>query len=169
VIFVTVGAQMAFDRLVMAVDAWAGEHGRGDVIAQIGPSEREPRHLRWVPFMDPPEFRRMCEEATAIVAHAGMGSIITALELGKPLLIMPRRGDLRETRNDHQIATARRFSELRHVSVAWDETELPARLDDIESGSERVRIGAYASPRLLAAVRAFIDGQAEAVGACRRA
>lgn len=165
-IFVTVGAQMAFDRLVMAVDAWAGAGTRGEIFAQIGPSEAEPKNIEWTRFMDPPEFRAMCDRASIIVAHAGMGSIITALELGKPLLIMPRHGDLRETRNDHQIATARRFSELQKVSVAWDETEVGPRLDELLAGAASAmhaaggsaRLGAYASPQLISALRSFIDG-----------
>jgi len=35
-IFVTVGAQMAFDRLIRAVDAWAGVHPAVSVFGQIG-------------------------------------------------------------------------------------------------------------------------------------
>ncbi len=59
------------------------------------------------------------QAATAIVAHAGMGTILTALEMGKPLLVMPRRAALGEHRNDHQLATASRFAELGRVKVAF--------------------------------------------------
>ena len=103
-IFVTVGAQMAFDRLVRTVDEWAATRGRKDVFAQIGPTEWRPRHIEWVAFLPPEDFRKRVADATMVVAHAGMGSIITALELGKPILVMPRRGHLQETRNDHQVA-----------------------------------------------------------------
>ena len=34
-IFVTVGAQLPFDRLVDTVDAWAGRKGDTEVLAQI--------------------------------------------------------------------------------------------------------------------------------------
>src|SRR5690349_506002 len=95
-IFVTVGAQMPFDRLVRCVDHWAAGRGRRDVFAQIGPTAWRPENIEFVQFMEPPEFRARVTEAKAVVAHAGMGSIITALELGKPILVMPRRGDLRE-------------------------------------------------------------------------
>ncbi len=56
-IFVTVGAQMAFDRLIGWMDDWAVAEGRQDVIAQIGPSSYQPQRLEIVPFMSPPEFR----------------------------------------------------------------------------------------------------------------
>jgi len=134
VIFVTVGAQMPFDRLVRAVDDWAGR-GRvpAEIFAQIGPSPLRPRHMRWTRFLTPGEFLAQVGAADLLVAHAGMGSIITALEHGKPLLIMPRRGELGETRNDHQVATAHRFRGLGSVDVAFDEQELVVRLDRFES------------------------------------
>jgi len=156
VIFVTVGAQMAFDRLIKGVDEWAGERKRSDVFAQIGPTDYRPSHVEWTGFLEPADFRQRVEEASAIVAHAGMGSILTALTSGKPILVMPRRGDLRETRNDHQVATAERFRALGRVAVAMDERELPERLDAIETLAASEPISSQASERLLSALRGFI-------------
>lgn len=152
-IFVTVGAQMAFDRMIRAVDHWAKDTGRSDVFAQIGPAEYTPEHIEHVGFLEPPEFTERARAASVIVAHAGMGSIITALTMGKPILVMPRRGDLRETRNDHQIATAQRLSELGKVAVAMDETELVERLGRLDDLTAAGAIGPYAQDSLIAAVR----------------
>lgn len=147
---------MPFDRMVRAVDDWARARGRRDVFAQIGSTDWRPSNLAWSALLEPDEFRRRVREATVLVAHAGMGSILTALEAGKPILVMPRRGDLHETRNDHQIATARQFLALGRVAVALDEHELPRKLDEIESLAASEPISRYASPRLLAAVCSFI-------------
>lgn len=155
-IFVTVGAQMAFDRMVRAIDRWAGENGRTDVFAQIGPTDYVPEHIEHVGFLEPPEFARRAGEASVIVAHAGMGSIITALTMGKPILVMPRRGDLRETRNDHQVATARRLSELGKVAVAMDETELMERLGRLDEITASGAIGPHAQDSLIGAVRGVV-------------
>ena len=155
-IFVTVGAQMAFDRMIQAVDQWAGTTGRTDVFAQIGPAEYTPRHIAHTGFLEPPQFTERARSASIIVAHAGMGSIITALTMGKPILVMPRRGDLRETRNDHQIATAKRLSELGKVAVAMDETELVERLGRLEELAAAGAIGPYAQDSLIAAVRGVV-------------
>jgi UDP-N-acetylglucosamine transferase subunit ALG13 len=160
VIFVTVGAQMPFDRLVHAVDAWAAASGRSDVFAQIGLSTSPPSHIEWTRFIEPAEFERRMQDARVIVAHAGTGSIIKALQHGRPILVMPRRADLRETRNDHQIATARRFLEQGRVHVAFDERELPERLDDIGRLTTGERLAPVASPELIAAIRSFISGTA---------
>lgn len=161
-IFVTVGAQMPFDRLVRGVDEWASARSQADVFAQIGTTELRPRAIEWSAFLDPPAFRERIAGATAIIAHAGMGSILTALQCGKPILVMPRRGDLRETRNDHQVATAERFKALGRVAVAMNEDELPDRLDELSSLAATDPISPHASPELLTALRRFIhQGQHE--------
>ncbi len=157
-IFVTVGAQMHFDRLIRAVDAWAGARGRSDVFAQVGPSEYDARSIETVRFLDPPAFRARAEQATALVAHAGMGTIITALGLGKPLLVFPREVVRRETRNDHQVATARHFANSGRVLAAFDEEELWLRLDAIESFRPGARIGQKASQELISRIRGFVAG-----------
>jgi UDP-N-acetylglucosamine transferase subunit ALG13 len=158
VIFVTVGAQMPFDRLVEAVDAWAGAHGRKDIFAQIGEGAYVPRHLQWTRFLRPAEFRARYAESELIVAHAGTGSILTALELGKPILVMPRKAALRETRNDHQGATAERFNRLRYVMVAADENDLAQALTRLDASGPAEVIGPYASRVLTESLRAFIEG-----------
>lgn len=157
-IFVTVGTQLPFDRLVRVVDEWAGRSGRADVVAQVGPGLYVPRHIRHQAFISPPEFSRNIEAAKLIVSHAGMGTILNALGLGKPILVMPRRANLGEHRNDHQLATARRFKELGRIMVAMDEVEMAAQLDSLEGISIGERISPYASDQLLKCVRNFIEG-----------
>lgn len=156
-ILVTVGAQMAFDRLTRTVDAWAAERARSDVFAQIGPTDWRPSHIEWTQFLEPEEFRGKVEQADLLIAHAGMGSIITAMEAGKPILVMPRRGDLRETRNDHQIATARRFLEMGRVAVAFDEEELKTKLDELDTVRAGQTISRWASDELIDGLRTFIQ------------
>jgi UDP-N-acetylglucosamine transferase subunit ALG13 len=158
VIFVTVGSQEPFDRLIRAVDEWARLRARSDVFAQIASSSSCPQHIKFTHFIEPSEFNRVMQETRLIVAHAGMGSIISALELGKPIVVMPRRADFRETRNDHQVATAERFGAQGRIIVANDEQDLPAKLDHALTLGDSNRIHAQASPRLIATIRAFLEG-----------
>jgi UDP-N-acetylglucosamine transferase subunit ALG13 len=157
--FVTVGTQGAFDRLIRAVDDWAGSRAKSDVFAQIGPSDYRPKHIGATRFLDPEEFRRRIEAARIVVAHAGMGSIISSLEHGKPIIVMPRRAELREQRNDHQIATAKHFARQGRIIVALDEGELREKLDQAETLSADKPICAQASPQLIATLRAFLEGE----------
>ena len=150
---------MPFDRLVKAVDDWARASGRNDVFAQIGQSEYQPLNMQWTQFLSPDEFKQKYEAAKVIVAHAGTGSLITALQLGKPILVMPRRASLRETRNDHQVATSEQFCRFGSVTVAWDENELIEKLKIIDNlRGESHGIKPHASHELIKAIRGFIDG-----------
>lgn len=166
-IFVTVGSDMPFDRLVQVVDEWVGMTGRTDVFAQIGNTSWTPRFLQSARFLSPPEFSSRLDSASQVISHAGMGTILSALHRGKPILVMPRRASLRETRNEHQLATVRRLVEMGRVAVAFDETQLRSRLDDLDRLPAPERIGSFAEPRLLNALRQFIQNGERPVESAR--
>jgi UDP-N-acetylglucosamine transferase subunit ALG13 len=158
VIFVTVGTQHPFDRLVKAVDAWAAGNGEAAGFAQIGSSAYKPIHLDWAEYLPADMFRRKLEAASLVVSHAGVGNLLLALQARKPILMMPRRSQLNETRNDHQLATARWLRQMPGVTVADDTEELVEALRRGE-WKEPGAVRAEASPELLAAVREFIEGR----------
>jgi UDP-N-acetylglucosamine transferase subunit ALG13 len=150
VILVSVGTQLPFDRLVIAVDRWAHAHGRKDVIAQIGPSDYLPKALDYFPFMQHDRFLDLQSRCSVMVSHAGMGSIITALELGKPIIVLARDHARGEHRNSHQADTLREFAGYPGVYVAEDETQLVELLDRCETLTAKRTIDASAP-------REFID------------
>jgi UDP-N-acetylglucosamine transferase subunit ALG13 len=136
---------------------WAQTPGVPAVLAQIGPSDLVPANVDWRHALSPAEFNAAVARADVIVAHAGMGSVLTAMELGKPLVLMPRRGDLQETRNDHQVATAKWLAARPGIHIAMDEHELPAALSAaLASVQGTATIEPYAAPQLLEALRQFI-------------
>lgn len=157
-IFVTVGEQLPFDRLVCAMDRWATNNPY-EIFAQVGRSDYKPTHIRYKDFLDQDEFMQCLREARLVVAHAGMGTIISALEMEKPILVIPRKSSLGEHRNDHQLATAKRFSALGFVEVVHDEQELGAKINEmmaiIEGKPNRgSRMGT--SSELIHTIRTFI-------------
>ena len=156
-ILVTVGGQLPFDRLIRCVDAWAGQADGVELFAQIGGGEYTPQHMRFERFLAPARFRDLATGAEAIVAHAGVGTILTALELQKPLLVFPRRAEHREHRNDHQLGTARYFGARGHVQVAFTEAELLERLPRLHEQQPGAR-PAPTSPELIARLRAYAFG-----------
>ncbi|QOJ18772.1 MAG: hypothetical protein HRU76_14785 [Phycisphaeraceae bacterium] len=163
-IFLTVGAQMPFDRLVQAVDRWAGAGPGREVFAQIGDTDFRPSHMAYRASLEPREFAETVQRCRVIVAHAGMGSILSALRAGKPILIFPRRGDLRETRNDHQVATARQMRGRPGVKVALDEAELLTELDRLTATATPTPIQPWASDDLINRIRSFIWSGTRPVG-----
>ena len=116
-IFVTVGSMFPFNRIVRAMDSWASRHPEEHVLAQIGDGEYEPRHMDWIRKTSPSEFRTNVLSASIVVSHAGMGTIITAAELGRTIVLLPRRVALGEHTTDHQYDTANRLKDKSGIFV----------------------------------------------------
>ena len=149
-ILASVGTQLPFDRLIMAVDKWALSRERKDVMAQIGPSDYLPKAIDYFSFMEHDRFFALQSKCTVMVSHAGMGSIITALELGKPIIILARDHVRNEHRNAHQSDTLRQFARFPGIFAARDEDHVVELLDQHETMTARPTIDATAP-------REFID------------
>ncbi len=153
-IFVTVGTQLPFDRLVGAIDTWA-ENKKTEIFAQTGVTPHKPKHIQHAEFITPDEADQMFRKASLIVSHAGVGSILSALKYKKPILILPRRASLGEHRNEHQLATAKWVGSRNGIRVAWNESELVDALN-AEAFRAGDGISDFASPALIHHLKQFI-------------
>jgi len=130
-ILVTVGTQIPFDRLISIVDDWVSESGtKQEVVAQVGSSVYSAKNMTVFQSVEPEQFEQYINDCDFIISHAGMGSILTALRVKKPIVIFPRKAALGEHRNDHQLATARSFANTDGVYVVNDKEELFAVLNN---------------------------------------
>ena len=158
-IFATVGTQLPFDRLIRALDQWASLNPQEEIFAQIGRTEFIPEHIEWDRTISADQFRSKLEQCQIVVAHAGMGTIISAAELGKSVVVLPRRADLGEHRNDHQLATVDRLKHLSGLDVADDcerlKQLLNENLDLAQNGSPAHSPDLYVSDKLITRVRMF--------------
>lgn len=164
-IFVTVGMQLPFDRLMKTMDDWCAATGRGEEVfgqtCRLGRENYAPKRFSHVEELTCDEFNLRLEEAQVIVAHAGMGTIISALMLGKRIVLMPRRAAFGEQRNDHQLATVEQFASHPGVFVSMTESELPGILDSVVSADtlmQGARPLAYADEDMIMEVRREIFG-----------
>lgn len=121
------GTQLPFDRLVRAVDC--AIPGIPDIgVAQIGKGSYRPLHLEVHNNLSPLAFEALLGTARVVVAHAGIGTLLMAQKMLKPIIICPRRADLGEHRNDHQMATARALRGRPGIYIAWSEDDVAALL-----------------------------------------
>ncbi|NQX88384.1 MAG: glucuronosyltransferase [Halioglobus sp.] len=153
-IFASVGTQLPFDRLIQALDLWASSCVGSNVFAQVGRGLYRPQHISWTEEISPQEFRNQINACDILVAHAGMGSIITGIELGKRVIVMPRLASLGEHRNEHQLATVSRLNHLNGFEVVHDYNTLAAALDCAHSGHRNL-IPPDPDPELVLTIRAF--------------
>jgi UDP-N-acetylglucosamine transferase subunit ALG13 len=158
-VFVSVGSMMPFDRLVRTMDDWAAANPGLSVCIQIGRGKYEPQHARFVRLMPVGDYRALVAGARLFVAHAGMGSIISAIDAGKPLLMLPRLHAEGEHNNDHQLATAANIGNRPGLHVAADAEDLKARASALlaEGGAAPAPIGKLAPAGFTDRIRAFIE------------
>ena len=154
-IFVTVGTDQHFDRMVKIIDKWAANNPHKEIFAQIGDTNYQPPHIKHSKFLAPQEFVEQIKSASLIIGHAGMGTILTALKHQKPILVMPKLANLGEHRNEHQTATAKYLSDQGKVNVAFDEHALVAKLNNLKELAATGRVGAYANTTLTEQLATF--------------
>ncbi len=155
-IFVTVGTQLPFDRLIAAMDAWAAANPSEEVFAQTGPSSLPIGAMRHSEFIRPDEADALFAKASLVVSHAGMGSILTALKYRKPIVIVPRKASLGEHRNEHQMATAKWFEGRPGLTVAWEPADLAPLLDARGSLATGNGIPDFASEEFISRLRDYL-------------
>ena len=160
-IFVTIGSMFPFDRLIRLMDAWAQAHPGVDLLAQIGDGDYAPTHMRWVRKLDQTEFSRTVAEADLVVAHAGMGSVITASQYRKPIVMLPRLRQSGEHTTDHQIATANWLRDKPGVYIADTDADLGPRIAEaLAAGAPAETTFAPEAPaEFIARIRQCIFGQ----------
>ena len=155
-ILVSVGTQLPFDRLIRTVDQWATDHRRGDVIAQIGPTRYRPVTMKSFSHIPYDSFRDLQKRCAVMICHAGMGSIITAMEFGKPIIVMPRNHQLGEHRNGHQFATLRQFGNRPGIYAADTEVELLQLLGRVDELTAYPTLNAKAPTSFIDQLATFV-------------
>jgi UDP-N-acetylglucosamine transferase subunit ALG13 len=157
-ILVSVGSMMAFDRLIRAMDEWARQHADERVFAQIGAGPYEPKSMRHARMLSPSKFREVLTQCSLLVAHAGMGSFFTAMEMGKPVVLLPRRASHKEHTTDHQLHTVKWLREKPGVYVAMSEDGLAEAIDKAlkEQNHAIHDFSRFAPEPLLSKIRSFL-------------
>lgn len=157
-ILLTVGTQLGFDRLVAAMDAIAPDLDQ-PLIAQTGPGRYTPLNMQAEPFFRPSDFEELVARSMLIIAHAGIGSVLSARRHNTPIVLMPRRAKLGEHRNDHQLATAAHLRDREMIFVADDESDLPGAIERaLAAGQSAHQSQPAGLAQLQSAISAFILG-----------
>jgi len=119
-ILVTLGTQkFPMNRLVEAADKMAQQVNE-EVFVQTGNSTYMPSHCKHAAFVDSTKFRQMIEECSVLVTHAGAGSIMTGISVGKPVVCVPRLPQYGEHVDEHQKQIAEAFSSKKCVLYCED-------------------------------------------------
>jgi UDP-N-acetylglucosamine transferase subunit ALG13 len=153
-ILATVGNHtQAFDRLIQAIDNIAPTISE-EILIQVGISRYKPVNAAYFGFVGESEMDQLMAQASMIISHSGVASLLKALFLRKPTIIVPRSKKFGEHIDDHQLELAMRLSHLRGIKV----------VDNIASLSEAIRelrgstpLLALTSSRLLSTLQGYLE------------
>lgn len=127
-IFITVGTDHhPFDRMVAIAEGIAERFHEYAVFLQVGTS-REPVGIDYSRYLSEDEMLRHMAEAAAIIAHGGPATMRAANSLGRRPIVVPRRADLGEHVDDHQLHFAQREAAHATVFVAHSLDEVAQHL-----------------------------------------
>ena len=125
-IFVILGTQkFQLNRLLIEMDEII-EKGlvKEEVFAQIGNSTYQPKNFKYEKFVDKSTFDDYISKADTIIAHSGVGSIISSLKKEKKVIVYPRLAKYNEHVDDHQLDIASAFEKKRYVLCCYEDNEL---------------------------------------------
>lgn len=130
-IFITLGTQkFQLNRLLKKIDKMIqDELIEEDVFAQIGHSDYHPYNYKFTEFIDREEFKKMIERSSLVITHGGVGSIITALNANKPVIVFPRLSEYKEHVDNHQLEIAKAFCKKNFVLCCNEEEELESMIN----------------------------------------
>ena len=121
-IFVTLGTQdKKFKRLLDAVE---NLDIKEKIIAQTGQTEYESSKMEIHKFMTDQEFSKCMKNARIVITHAGVGTIIQGLNLGKTMIVAARKKEYKEHVNDHQSQILETFSKDGYIIPLEDFSKL---------------------------------------------
>lgn len=141
-----------FDRLIDWVDQWTTRRPEVDVLVQRGTS-REPVDARSVELLAYDDLVAAMAVADAVVLQGGPAGIVDARAAGRLPIVVPRRPDLGEHVDGHQLTFTRWMAERGQVRLAESADDLHRLLDEVLANPSSGRVSEQRD--VTAAVRAF--------------
>jgi UDP-N-acetylglucosamine transferase subunit ALG13 len=155
-IFVTVGTHtQPFDRLLQKVDELVKKRKiKEKIIAQIGYSTYKPKNYEYFTFTSEEKILELNKRARLIITHAGAGSIITALQFRKPIIVVPRLKKFNEHVNDHQVQIAKAFEKEKKVLACYDIEDLEKVIIKAKKFRPRIK---KEKPKIFSIIKNFLE------------
>jgi UDP-N-acetylglucosamine transferase subunit ALG13 len=137
VILVTVGTnETPFDRLLRAAGTLVD---LDELVVQYGSSDLRLDGARCVDFLPFDQLTELVASARVVVTHAGAGSVLVCLAVGKRPVVMPRLHAFGEAVDDHQLIFARQLAGAGLLTVVDDGAELEEAVREANGGERALR------------------------------
>ena len=138
-ILVTLGTQdKSFERLLKAVDKEIiNGNIKDEVIVQAGYTKYESKNMKVFDYVEEEDFKEYVKKCDLMITHAGVGTILNAMENGKKIIVAPRLSKYKEHNNDHQIEIAEEFEKEGYVIYLKNMKDLGETIKNIKKFKPR--------------------------------
>lgn len=86
-----------------------------EVIVQAGYTKYESNKMKIMDLMSKEQLSKFQDEASLIITHGGVGSIVSSIEKGKKVIAVPRKHEYGEHVNNHQIQIVKDFNDKGYI------------------------------------------------------
>lgn len=138
-ILVILGTQdKDFSRLLKAVDKEI-ENGtiKEKVIVQAGQTKYESKNMEIFDLISGPEFEKLIDEASLIITHGGVGSILAGIKKNKKIIAAARLSKYQEHHNDHQKQIIKEFADQGYLLELRDFNKLGKLIEKSKSFKQK--------------------------------
>ena len=156
-ILVMLGTQNnSFHRLLEEIDKLIMDGQiKEDVVVQAGYTKYESSNMKIFDFISSEELENLEQQASCIITHGGVGSIIGSIEKDKKVIAVPRLKQYGEHVNDHQLDIIQSFDKLGYIIGITDVSQLGDALQQIETFEPKKYI--QNTGKIISIVQDFID------------
>lgn len=133
-ILVTLGTQdKPFLRLLTMLEECLYEmENNQEVIVQAGYTVFQSETMHVFDYIDRQKYDELLEKCDILITHGGVGTIVTALKMGKKIIASPRLAEFGEHHNDHQREIIDSFCEKGYILACTNKEEMKLAIQQIK-------------------------------------
>lgn len=133
-ILVLLGTQdKPFTRLLEEIDKLKNNKViKEDIVVQAGLTKYKSKNMEIYGLIQIDELMKLMEKSDLVITHGGVGSILSALQLGKKVIAIPRLAEYGEHTNNHQIQIVNEFFNTGYILKCDNPSDLESVLKDVK-------------------------------------
>ena len=134
-ILVLLGTQdKPFTRLIETIDNLIVKKLiKEEVIAQLGFTKYKSKNIKGFDLIPSDELNKLIKKADLIITHGGVGSILSAVQMNKKVIAVPRLALYKEHTNDHQIQIVDEFAKTGYNLKADNPSDIEQDLKKVKA------------------------------------
>ena len=124
-----------------------------ELVVQHGstPARPDAGGAKWHEFLDHDILGGLMACADLVICHAGVGTVMSALRLGRTPVVMPRLMEHGEHIDNHQLQITRALASRNYIIPCTERHELEAAMEIAHTNAMRRREGGELLPHVVAA------------------